>query len=101
MSIQPFAPYAAATANITVSGSSQRVLLGTSVPAIRIMNNGSGTVWVNFGDVTVTATTGTGMPVGPGVTEVIKYEGNGSAVYAAAVAADATGIIYFTPGLGF
>lgn len=100
MSIQPFAPYGAATANINVSAVSQSVLLGTSVPAIRIMNNGTATVWVNFGGVSVTATTGTGMPVGPGVTEVIKYEGNGSAVYAAAIAAGSTGVIYFTPGLG-
>lgn len=100
MSVQPFAPYPAATVNINVSSSTQRVLIGTSAPCIRIMNNGTATVWVNFGDVTVTASTTTGMPVGPGVTEVIKYDGNGGAIYAAAIAAGSTGSIYFTPGLG-
>lgn len=94
----PFQP-AGATVNIDVSSSSQRVLLG-SPDSVRIMNNGSATVWLNFGDVTVTATTSAGFPVGPGVTEVVRFQRLGGAAYVAAIAAGATGIVYFTPGNG-
>lgn len=95
-----FEPVSAATANIDVSSSSQSVAVGNAKASIRIMNNGTATVWVNFGPSTVTASLTTGMPVGPGVTEVISYRGGDVAVYAAAIAAGSTGKIYFTPGLG-
>lgn len=95
----PFRP-AGSTVNIDVSGSSQAVLIG-SCDSIRIMNDGTATVWLRFGDATVTATTATGMPVGPGVTEVIEFEqGLGQPISVAAIAAGATGKIYFTPGIG-
>lgn len=102
--MEAFTAAPAGTVNINVSGSSQRVSLGVS-PSIekvqvRIMNNGTATVWVNFGDVTVTATTTTSFPVGPGVTEVLSVSSVGGALYASAIAAGATGIIYFTPGEG-
>lgn len=99
--MQPFRPNAGATVNIDVSSSSQSVALTNAPDSIRIMNNGTATVWVNFGPSGVTAAVATGMPVGPGVTEVIRWRtSDGSALYAAAIAAGATGKIYFTPGSG-
>lgn len=96
---KPFRPNSP-TAQINVSGTSQPILVGTP-ETIRIMNDGSATVWIAFGDSNVVATTATGMPVGPGVTEVIEFDvGIGQPVYAAAIAAGATGKIYFTPGVG-
>ena len=100
--IQPFRPTPGATVNIDVSASTQRVLITPdSANSIRVMNNGSATVWIGFGDVTVTATLATAMPVGPGTTEVLRFSNkSGSALYATAIAAAATGKIYFTPGTG-
>lgn len=94
----PFNPAKAATANVDVSSSSQRVQFasGTGAKQVRMMNNGSATVWVELGDVTVTAVATTGFPVGPGVTEVLTT----NETYAAVIAAGSTGKIYFTPGTG-
>ena len=94
-----FLPVAGKTVNINVSSSSQEVRLGNP-DSIRIMNNGTATVWVDFGINSATATTTASMPVGPGVTEVVRYQSNGGPLYVAAIAAGATGIIYFTPGNG-
>ena len=94
-----FLPVAGKTVNINVSSSSQRVLLGNP-DSVRVMNNGTATVWIDFGDVTVAATTTTSVPVGPGVTEVLRFQSNGGPLYVAAIAAGSTGIIYFTPGNG-
>lgn len=94
----PFAPATAETKSISVSASSQRVQFGTAtnMKQVRVMNNGTATVWIALGDVTVTAAVATGIPIGPGVTEVIST----NQTYAAAIAAGATGSIYFTPGVG-
>ena len=100
---KPFTPNTAATVNIDVSGSSQRVAISSSgfIDQVRIMNNGSATVWCNFGDVTVTAAATTGFPVAAGVTEVMSVNPTpGTAIYVAAIAASTTGKIYFTPGGG-
>lgn len=99
---QAFRPTPAATVNIDVSGSSQRVLItADSCNAIRVMNNGTATAWIGFGDVTVTSAVATGMPVGPGRDYIFRFTNkSGSALYATAIAAGATGKIYFTPGTG-
>lgn len=98
--MKAFAPLGA-TVNITVGAASARVAVG-NCDQVRVMNNGTATVWIAFGDGTVTTTTGAGMPVGPGVTEVLSVPLNlvGAAPNIAAIAAGATGIIYFTPGTG-
>jgi hypothetical protein len=101
--VRSFSPAKDNTVNINVSGSSQRVLVAkrNSPISVRIMNNGTATVWVNGGDVTVTATTTTGVPVGPGVHEVLTFSpGQDGKLYIAAIAAGATGRIYFTEGEG-
>lgn len=97
-----FAP-SSETVNINVSGTSQRVFVGSrnSPISVRIMNNGTATVWISGGDVTVTATTTSGVPVGPGVHEVLTFSpGQDGKLYIAAIAAGATGRIYFTQGSG-
>lgn len=96
---KPFRPFAGNTVNLSVSASSQRVEID-NCDSIRIMNNGTATVWVDFGDGTVTAALASGMPVGPGVTEVVAFPAGGARLYVAVIAAGATGSIYFTPGEG-
>jgi len=99
----PFHPTVNATANIDVSAASQRVLvsLDQGPLSVRVMNNGTATVWINFGDATVTASLTTGVPVGAGVIEVFTFDNTGQgAIYAASIAAGSTGKIYFTPGRG-
>lgn len=90
------------TVNINVGAASARVLVSKrdGAQSVRIMNNGTATAWIAAGDVTVTATTDD-LPIGPGVTEVLTFSpGQGGDLYLAAIAAGATGRIYFTPGSG-
>jgi len=101
--IRSFSPAPAKTVNIDVSGTSQRVLVASrnGPVTVRIMNNGTATVWLNWGDVSVTATTTSGLPVGPGVHEVLTFSpGQNGLLYVAVIAAGATGRIYFTEGEG-
>lgn len=97
--MQPFMPEGP-TVNISVTSSSQSITLGAggSAKSVRIMNNGTATVWVNFGATGVTAALATSIPVGPGVTEVLTAPENLTATFVAAIAAGSTGSIYFTPG---
>ena len=96
-----FKPAPASTVNINVSGSSQRVAIAARAGGtIRVMNNGTATVWIDFGSPSVTAALATGVPIGPGVIEVMECPDVGSAINVAAIAAGATGSIYFTPGEG-
>lgn len=97
----PFKPIAGATVNIVVSAASQRVAVSArSGGSIRVQNNGTATVWIDFGTVAVAASLAASMPVGAGVTEVFQCPDVGSAINVAAIAAGATGTIYFTPGEG-
>jgi len=101
---ETFRPDKAATVNINVSSSSQSVQVTDSLGPVqvRIMNNGTATVWINFGNSTVTAAVGSGVPIGPGVTEVLTGDTTGPGpLFVAAIAAGATGNIYFTSGRGY
>lgn len=103
MIARSFSPVTAGTVNINVSGTSQSVFVENrnSPITVRIVNNGTATVWINSGSSTVAATTATGFPVGPGVHEVLTFSpGTNGDLYIAAIAAGATGNIYFTPGVG-
>jgi hypothetical protein len=74
-----------------------QVTTGSGLSQVRIMNNGSATVWIIFGtDNTVVATT-SNLPIASGSAEVLSVPGP---VWVAAIAAAATGVIYFTPGEG-
>ena len=98
-----FSPAQNKTVSIDVSATSQRVLVGNcNAPiTVRIMNNGTATVWINWGDVTVTATTANSLPVGPGVHEVLTLSPDqGGLLYIAAIAAGGSGRIFFTEGYG-
>lgn len=101
--MKPFCPDLAATVNVDVGVSTGNVSLAinrNNPVQVRVMNNGSATAWVNFGGSAVTASLTTSFPVGPGVTEVVTVQPVGAILYAAAIAAGATGKIYFTPGSG-
>ena len=93
----PFRPSGGATVNIDVAAASARVVLSSGEQQ-RVMNNGTATAWIAFGDGTVAATVAGSMPVGPGVTEIVTIPVGATNV--AAIAAGATGKIHFTPGSG-
>lgn len=102
--MRPFNPDAAGTVNINVSAASQRVQLYPEAGPIDVLivNDGTATVWVSHGDVTITASLSTGYPVRAGETKLLRLDNASlnSALYVAAIAAGATGKIYFTPGRG-
>lgn len=89
------------TVNINVSSSSQAVQVTSSrgKAQVRVKNDGSATVWIAFGDANVTVTAANGIPMGSGDLEGFTVP-DGGPIYAAAIAAGSTGIIYFTPGSG-
>ena len=98
---EAFLPATGSTVNISVASSSANVQVtgtGTSgVSQVRIMNDGTATVWIKHGtDNTVTATI-SNLPIGAGATEVLSFQ---NPCWIAAIAAGSTGKIYFTPGSG-
>lgn len=99
--MQPFIPVPNSTVNIDVSSTSQRVALGNP-DQIRLMNNGTATVWFAMGNSSVTTDATTGTPLPAGAIEVMTVPTNlsGATVYVAAIAAASTGKVYFTPGTG-
>lgn len=98
-----FAPKNGGTVSINVSGSSQAVLVSkqNAPMSVRVHNAGSAMVWIRAGGSTVTASSATDLPVGPGLYEILTFspDANGE-LYIAAIAAGATGLIYFTQGEG-
>lgn len=101
--IQPFRPVPGSTVNIDVASSTANVLVSKNMGTVtvRIMNNGSATAWIDFGDSTITAALASSMPVAASGTEVVRFNNPSAApVYVAAIAAASTGKIYFTVGDG-
>jgi hypothetical protein len=97
--MQPFMARPGATANIDSAGTTARVSLGEGpFNQVRVMNNGTATAWIRFGNGSVEATTAAGVPIGPGVTEVFSVASD--VTHVALIAAGATGRCYFTPGVG-
>lgn len=96
MANTPFSPRPASQQAINVSDSSQRVPLGMA-SQVRIHNDGSATVFIEFGDSTVQADATKGVSIGAGVVEVL---GCGGATHVAAIAAGSTGYVRFNPGSG-
>ena len=100
--MEPFSP-SATTVNITVGAASANALVTNQrgVTQVRVANQGSAWTWIAWGpDNTVQATT-SGLPIGPGVTEVLTFVKpfNGD-LWFAAIAAGSNGIISLTPGAG-
>ena len=99
----PFLPASGKTVNIDVGAASARVALaGAGIRSqIRVYNGGTASVWIEFGDVTVAAGVATSIPIPAGAIEILTLPELGMAApYVAAIAAAATGKVYFTPGLG-
>lgn len=65
---------------------------------VRFHNGGSATVFVRFGDSTVTAAVTNAMPIPAGGVEMFCHA---DATHIAAIYASGTGTIYVTPGEGF
>lgn len=104
MNILPFTPSTAGTVSISVSGSSQRVLLG--FPAAPYLQGGQvmvtspagGTIaFINFGDVTASASASTATPILPG--SVMVFTAPTAPAYAAAIGTSGT-TLYFSVGQG-
>lgn len=91
---QPLGP----TVSITVGATTANILVdgdgGSST--VRVMNNGSATVWIELGGSSVAAVAASSIPIGPGRDAVFAFTGS----HAAAIAAGTTGLVYFTPGAG-
>jgi len=100
---RPFSADPGTTVNIDVSSSAQykQVTNDVGERQIRVMNDGTATVWIKFGVATGDAASLTAdQPVGPGVTEVFSTGGRLGPIWVSAIAAGSTGKIYFTPGVG-
>lgn len=103
---QLFTPETQSTVTITSGTSTARVALTIKANAtsLRIKNiDGANVAYVNFGDVTVTATvpsgaTGGSLPIGAGETVGISIPPG--TTHAAAICSAGTPVVYFTPGNG-
>lgn len=103
--MEAFTPVFGQTVNIVVSASSQSIPVSVNPNEdgqVRIFNDGTATVWVSFGrtNQSPTVATSTGMPIPAGGVEIVSVPPLGGTVSACAIAAGATGTVYFTPGDG-
>ena len=96
-----FAP-AGNTVNLAADTSTDRVALTAPASAggyqVRIYNAGSATAFVRFGTDTIEATTGAGMPIPSGQTEVFTMAS--TVTHMAAITASSTATLYVTTGYG-
>lgn len=101
MPMDLFTPSLSNTAALSATTSSARVALAsagaTSNKSVRVYNAASVTVFIQFGDATVTATT-SHMPIPAGGVECFEV---GSATYVAGITGSSSGTVYFTSGNGF
>lgn len=101
--VRSFAPRFNATVNISVGATSSNVYVGkrNGPITVRIVSDCTSLVWLSFGDATVSATTATGIPIGPGVHEVMTFAPSvDGSLYIAAICTGSFGKIYFTMGEG-
>jgi len=96
MTLKTFMPSGADTVLLAAGTTSSRVPLDQFSEAVRVVNDGTATAFLHFGDVTVTANTAK-MPIKAGATETFT---TGTASYVAAVTASGTTNLYFTNGEG-
>jgi len=99
----PFYGDAAGTVNINVSGSSQSVQLYDQRGPISVLvtNTGTAPAWITYGDSNISASLTTSIPIAAGASQLLLMHNNGNGpLFVAAIAAAATGKIYFTPGRG-
>ena len=99
--MNPFIPIAGATVNINVSAASQRVAIAARAGgSVRVHNDGTATVWFDFGGPGINAATASSISFPAGAIEVYTCPDVGAVINVAVIAAGATGKIYFTPGEG-
>ena len=102
--ISVFRPNAAGTVSLAVTTSTGRVqfqtgtVYVTSEPVVRLYNAGGSTVFVNFGDSSVTAAVASGFPVPAGAIETFAVDS--AQTYVAAITSAGTATLYATPGYG-
>ena len=93
----------ASTVGINVAATTARVLIGNFTGTIDVLvtNLGSAEAYVEFGDVTIVATTTTSIPVEAGQSRIFTVQSPANKpLYMAAIAAGTTGYIHATPGGG-
>lgn len=103
-----FSPYNGGQGvSLACTTSTGRVLLVGDYGALEdvsvavIVNTGSNWAFVQFGDVTVTATTGSmGVPPGGALTVTIPGAQNGVAMYLAGITSTSTTTLQITTGFG-
>lgn len=98
-----FRPTAKASNFIAVNAGSQSIKLtdDTGDISIAVVNLGTAPAWISFGGSSVTANMTQDIPVAAGSTRGFTAQAPaGGSLYVAAIAAGATGNIWFTPGVG-
>lgn len=97
--LNPFTP--GPTANVAAAAASARVALPGALRGGQVLvtnTPGSSMAFVAFGDATVTADAGTGMPVLPGAAYVLTL--GAEATHMAAIAPSGNTTVYVTTGQG-
>ena len=100
MYIRPFEKMSN-TANLAVTGTSASVAVpsaGVGHGSVRIVNAGTNTIFVEFGNSAVTATTTTSMPILPNTAETFVFRNENTHV--AAIASTTGNTLYVTYGSG-
>ena len=96
MTIKTFMPSGADTVALAATTASARVALDPNSRVVRVVNDGTATAFIHFGDATVASNTAK-MPIKAGATETFT---TGTASAVAAVTASGTTNLYFTNGEG-
>ncbi|MFC3469191.1 hypothetical protein ACFOHT_04865 [Massilia oculi] len=96
MTLKTFAPSGADTVTLAATTTSARVQIDPNSSVVRVVNDGTATAFLHFGDVTV-ASNAAKMPIKAGATETFT---TGTASHVAAVTASGTTNLYFTNGEG-
>ena len=92
------------TTTVTTAAGSTRsaaaIFSGTGYRQVRVFNEGTATVWIEFGGSQVAAVNTADMPIAAGATEIFTVPAVDGGTWVAVWAAGATGNVYFTPGSG-
>ena len=97
MTLKKFMPAGGGdTVTLAAATTSARAALDPTSNAVRVVNDGTVTAFISFGDSNVAATASK-MPIKAGATEVFT---KGNATHVAALVATGTANLYFTSGEG-
>lgn len=96
MTLKTFAPSGADTVTLAAATTSARAQLDPNSSTVRVVNDGTATAFLQFGDSNV-ASSAAKMPIKAGETETFT---KGANTHVAAVTASGTTNLYFTNGEG-